>query len=526
MDHFLESSFYSVSGLFALLVFIYFVVKRSGRHGRQSIILPEAGGAWPFIGHMHLLGPNQLTHYTLGTMADKYGPAFTIKLGSHKVVVLSSWEMAKECFLTHDKNFVERPILLASKLLGYNFAMFGFAPYGSYWREIRKIVSLKLLSARRIKMFKGFTISEVQTSLKEVYKLWVESGSNKDGVLVDMKKWFADITYNLIMGMVAGKRYYGGSVNGKEGEAQKFGKTFRKFGFLFGAFLFSDFIPYLKWLDSKAKRDMKKTAQESDDLIDGWLEEHKQRRLVRGEGPEGDEDFMDVMLTILKDAEIAGFDADTITKATSLNLILGGSDSTTVALIWAVSVLLNNRHVLEKAQAELDTVVGKDRLVDESDIKNLVYLQAIVKETLRLYSPSAFIPFRAAIEDCTISPGYNIPAGTRLMVNVWKIHRDERVWSEPNEFKPERFLTTHKDIDLKGQNFEFIPFGSGRRACPGVALGLQSMHLALASLLHCFDITNISNEDVDMTESFGMLNSKATPLQVYLLPRLQPSLYL
>lgn len=215
-----------------------------------------------------------------------------------------------------------------------------------------------------------------------------------------------------------------------------------------------------------------------------------------------------------------------ISSVFSQNLILAGSDSTTVALIWAVSLLLNNRPILEKAQAELDTFVGKDRHVDESDIKNLVYLQAIVKETLRLYSPSPVIPFRAAIEDCTISPGYNIPAGTRLMVNVWKIHRDDRVWSEPNEFKPERFLTTHKDIDLKGQNFEFIPFGSGRRACPGVMLALQSVHLALASLLHCFDITNISDDDVDMTESFGLTNFKATPLQVYLSPRLQPGLYL
>ncbi|KAL1824354.1 hypothetical protein ACET3Z_011132 [Daucus carota] len=527
MDHFLQSSFYSVSGLFALLVFIYFIVKRSGRNGRQSTGLPEAGGAWPFIGHMHLLGPNQLTHYTLGTMADKYGPAFTIKLGSHKVMILSNWEMAKECFLTHDKNFIGRPIVLASKLLGYNLAMFGFAPYSSYWREIRKIVSLELLSVRRIETLKGLRVSEVQTSTREVYKLWVESGSSRIGVLVDMKQWFSNITHNLIMGMVAGKRYYGGSANGKEGEAQKFEKMVRKFGFLFGAFLFSDFIPSLKWLDSKAhKRDMKRTAQELDDFIQGWLEEHKQRRLLRGEGPEENEDFMDVMLTILKDAGIAGFDADTINKATSLNLILAGSDSTTVALIWAVSLLLNNRCMLERAQAELDTFVGKDRHVDESDIKNLVYLQAIVKETLRLYSPSPIIPLRAAIEDCTISPGYNIPAGTRLMVNVWKIHRDERVWSEPNKFKPERFLTAHKDIDLKGHNFEFIPFGSGRRACPGVALALQSVHLALASLLHCFDITNISDEDVDLTESFGLTNFKATPLQVYLLPRLQPSLYL
>ncbi|XP_017242879.1 cytochrome P450 CYP82D47-like [Daucus carota subsp. sativus] len=527
MDPFLHSPFYLISSLFAFLVFIFFVVKRHSTYGRQGIVLPEAGGAWPFIGHMHLLGPNQLTHYTLGTMADKYGPAFTIKLGSHKVMVLSNWEMAKECFHTHDKNFAEKPAVLASNLLGYNSAMFAIAPYGSYWRKIRKIVSLELLSVRRIEMLKGLRVSEVQTSIREVYKLWVESGSNRHGVLVDMKQLFANITHNLIMAMVAGKRYYGGRANGKEGEAQKFEKMMRKFGYLFGVFLFSDSIPFLKWLDSRAhKRDMKRTAQELDDFIQGWLEEHKQKRLVRGEGPEGDEDFMDVMLTILNDVEIAGFNADTINKATSLNLILAGSDSTTVALIWAVCLLLNNRHILDKAQAELDNIVGKDRHVDESDIKNLVYLQAIVKETLRLCPPSPVIPLRSAINDCIIKPGYNISAGTRVMVNIWKIHRDASVWSEPNEYKPDRFLTTHKDIDVKGRNFELIPFGSGRRSCPGSALALQSLHLALASFIHCFDMTNISSEDVDMTESFGLTNFKATPLQVFLLPRLQPGLYL
>ncbi|KAF1002539.1 hypothetical protein AG4045_019612, partial [Apium graveolens] len=263
-------------------------------------------------------------------MADKYGPAFSVKLGSHKAVVLSNWEMAKECFLTHDRNFIERPIVLASKLLGYNLAMFAFSPYGSYWREIRKIVALELLSARRIEMLKGLRISEVQTMIREVYKLWVESGSNGDGVLVDMKELFGNMTHNLVMAMVAGKRYFGSSGNGKDGEAQKFEKMTRKLVHLFMVFLVSDFIPFLKWLDSKAhKREMKRTAKEFDAFIQVWLEEHKQKRLLKGKGAQGDEDFMDVMISILRDAEIAGFDADTITKATSLSLILAGSDAPT-----------------------------------------------------------------------------------------------------------------------------------------------------------------------------------------------------
>jgi cytochrome P450 len=206
------------------------------------------------------------------------------------------------------------------------------------------------------------------------------------------------------------------------------------------------------------------------------------------------------------------------------NLILSGSDSTMVTLTWTLSLLLNNSHVLQKAYDELDIHISKDRHVDESDITNLVYLQAIVKETLRLYPPGPVIP-RAAMEDCTLSAGYHIPADTRLMVNVWKIHRDEHLWPNPHKFQPERFLTSHKDIDVRGQNFELIPFGSGRRSCPGISLALQVVHLTLASLLHSFEIAKPSNEDVDMTESTGLTNLKATPLDVLLTPRLNSELY-
>lgn len=196
-----------------------------------------------------------------------------------------------------------------------------------------------------------------------------------------------------------------------------------------------------------------------------------------------------------------------------------------VTLTWALSLLLNNPDKLKKAKDELHIHISQDRNVDESDLKNLVYLQAIVKETLRLYPASPVIGLRAAIEDCTLSTGYRIPAGTRLMVNAWKIHRDKRVWPDPEKFQPERFLTSHKNTDLKGQNFELIPFGSGRRACPGISLALQVVQYSLASILHSFEVGKVSSEDVDMTESSGLTNLKATPLEVLLIPCLNYELY-
>uniref|UniRef100_A0A2C9VX06 Cytochrome P450 n=1 Tax=Manihot esculenta TaxID=3983 RepID=A0A2C9VX06_MANES len=187
-------------------------------------------------------------------------------------------------------------------------------------------------------------------------------------------------------------------------------------------------------------------------------------------------------------------------------LILGASDTTT------------------KAQQELDSVVGRERQVNESDMKDLVYLQAIIKEIFRLYPAAPLSVQHESIEDCSVG-GYHIPSGTRLIVNLSKLHRDSRVWLNPSEFKPERFLTTHKDIDFKGQNFELIPFGSGRRMCPGVSFASQVVNLILATLLHSFEIETPSGQPVDMSESAGLTNLKATPLDVLLMTCLPPPLY-
>ncbi|KAK7410003.1 hypothetical protein VNO78_00460 [Psophocarpus tetragonolobus] len=197
----------------------------------------------------------------------------------------------------------------------------------------------------------------------------------------------------------------------------------------------------------------------------------------------------------------------------------GGTDTTSVTMIWALSLLLNNQHVLKKVQDELDEHVGRERLVNESDIDKLVYLQAVVKETLRLYAAAPLSGPREFTKDCTLG-GYHVQAGTRFIFNIWKLHRDSNVWSNPLEFQPERFFTTHKGVDVKGQHFELLPFGGGRRSCPGMQFGLQMTHLALASFLQAFEVTTLSNTQVDMSATFGLTIIKTTPLEVLVKPRL------
>jgi len=197
--------------------------------------------------------------------------------------------------------------------------------------------------------------------------------------------------------------------------------------------------------------------------------------------------------------------------------MVGAADTSSTLLTWTICLILRNPLILEKIKNELDNHVGKEKCVSESDISKLIYLQTIVKETLRLYPPAPLSGLREFTENCILS-GYNIEKGTCLITNIWKIHTDNNVWEDPLEFKPERFLTTHKDVDVRGHHFELLPFGGGRRMCPGVSFGLKMVHFTLATFLHSFEILSPSSDPIDMTEIFGLTNTKATPLEILIKP--------
>ncbi|KAF8402134.1 hypothetical protein HHK36_013086 [Tetracentron sinense] len=505
----------AIGGVAALIVLYYYLWRvRTLSHKSKGVRAPELPGAWPFLGHLHLLGGKDTVARTLGTLADKYGPAFTLRLGMHRGMVVSSWELIKECLTTNDTVFSSRPNSAAGKYLAYDYALFGFASYGPYWRDMRKMSTVELLSNRRLEKLKQVRTTEVDTCIKKLYSLCAknnEASSSSSSIM--MNEWFEQLTFNVITMMVAGKRYFGNIDAENESEALRFRRAIRKFMYLSGVFVVSDVIPYLEWMDLQGYvSSMKRTAEELDSLISGWLEEHIRKR--DSSESKGEQDFIDTMLSVLSQNTMpSNPKRDTIIKATALNLIVAGSDSTSLTLTWALSLLLNNDKVLKRAQEELDVYIGKDRFVEESDIRNLVYLQAIVKETLRLYPAGPLLVPREAIEDCHVG-GYYVPKGTRLFVNIWKLHRDPSVWSDPCEFKPERFLTKHADLDTKGLHFEYIPFSSGRRSCPGMTFGLQVLHLTLARLLHEFNLTTPSNAPMDMTEGLGLTLPKATPVEL------------
>ncbi|KAF7825839.1 cytochrome P450 82C4-like [Senna tora] len=480
MDYSLPLSFFSslsypiittiLSLLLPLLLYILWKIKKNSSNSNPNIKgmrAPELPGALPLIGHLHLLGAQVPIAHIFASWADKYGPIFTLRLGAYPALVVSTQEAIKECFTTNDKILATRPKSSHGVYFGYNFAGLGFASDGPYWRKLRKLVMLELLSPRRVESFKHVHESETSTFIKELY-LYLEG--NGFGIIL-INEWFERLTFNVLTKMISGKKYFGNLQDVKD---DQIGKLIKNFMHISGELVPSDLIPFLGWLkyEGRVLKSMKRIAKDLDELVTSWIEEHDVKRCENEVSDDEKQDFMDFMVSVIEeDDDTLGHSRDNIIKANVLNLILAGVDTTSINMTWMLSILLNNKHALKRAQEEIDVHVGKQRWVQTSDIKNLTYLEAIAKETLRLYPPAPHMVPHEASQDCTIS-GYLVPKGTIVVANVWKLHRDPSIWSQPERFEPERFISS-SDNNNNSNSFEYLPFGYGRRACPGSALAMQ-----------------------------------------------------
>ncbi|KAL2330718.1 hypothetical protein Fmac_018299 [Flemingia macrophylla] len=301
-------------GILSLTLFCLFLYHPFKSGGTKEA--PRVAGAWPILGHLPLLSGSQTPHRVLGALANKYGPIFTIKLGTKKALVISNWEIAKECFTTNDMAVSSRPKLLAVEHMGYN-AMFGFAPYGPYWRELRRIITLKILTSHRVMQLQHVRASEVQNSIKELFDVWCREKNESGYALVDLKKWFSHLLFNMVLRMIVGKRCFGAATADHE-KAQRCIKAVREFMRLLGVFLIGDVIPCLKWFDFGGyEKAMKENGKELDSVLTDWLEERRQSKAL-GDNVDGTQDFMDEMISLLDGKIIDGIDGDTMIKATIL----------------------------------------------------------------------------------------------------------------------------------------------------------------------------------------------------------------
>lgn len=343
----------------------------------------------------------------------------------------------------------------------------------------------------------------------------------KQGAAVDLGAEMTRMTNNVTSRMAVSRR-----CSGTDGEAEEAIRLVMETTELLGKFNLSDYLWFCKNLDLQgyAKR-LTNLHQRFDGLIERIMrekEENRRRKLGENERVLK-EDLLDILMDISEDGSAEVRLTRNNVKALIRDIFTGGTDNTSLAVQWAMAELINNPLSMEKARAELDKVVGNGRVVDETDIPKLPYLKAVILETLRLHPPTPLIP-RESHEDCKVD-GFDIPAKTRLFINVWAIGRDPKHWPSSEKFMPERFLSEEVEngdvgVDIRGQHFHLIPFGSGRRGCPALKAALLVVHSALAALIQCFEWKVAGGGYmVDMNEKPGLTLQRATPLMCLLVDR-------
>ncbi|KAK1427463.1 hypothetical protein QVD17_16149 [Tagetes erecta] len=463
--------------------------------------LPPSPPSIPIIGHLHLL--NGHVHRVLQHLSSKYGPVMSLRFGSRPVLVITSPSAAEECFTKNDIVLANRPFLLSGKYLDYNHTTIGAAPYGQLWRDLRRIMTLELFSTTRLKSYSAVREDEVRSLIKNLYQESFQD-SFQDFAKVEMRSRIQGLSYNIVMKIVANKRFYGAGIEDVV-EAGEFRDTIREVFEVSGASNPGDFIPFLRWIDYKGyEKRLLKLQKKTDTFSQNLIDEIRTKRGDSSSERENNKTFIDVMLS-LQESEPEYYTDDVI-KGNILTLLQAGTDTSSVTIEWAMALLLNHPIVLERARTELDNHIGHQRLVQETDLANLPYIQCIVNETLRLFPAAPLLVPHEPSQDCTIG-GFHVARGTMVLVNAWAIHRDPMVWDEPLCFKPERFEKFGNDA------YHFVPFGMGRRQCPGSGLANRIVGLALASFIQCFEWERVGEELVDLSEGKGLTTPKNEPLE-------------
>ncbi|KAL0331456.1 UNVERIFIED_CONTAM: Flavonoid 3'-monooxygenase [Sesamum angustifolium] len=462
----------------ALVAFLYRTLYR--QQPKRS--LPPGPKPRPIIGKLNLVG--SIPHQSLHFLSQKYGEIMQLKFGTLPVVVASSPEMAKQFLRVHDAVFASRPALSAAKYTSYNYSDLTWAPYGPYWRQTRKIFSMHVFNAKKLESFERIRVEEGRNFLSHLRSL--------SGQPVVLRDHLSRFSVSNMSRMVFSNKYFDTESEDEKAimNVDELRGMLDEWLFLGGVFNIGDWTPWLSCHDLQGyvKR-MKALSKKLDRFYSFVLDDHLTRKAPGAEFIP--EDVLDSLLQLAEDSNH--------------------------------EIKLTGEHVKALAQAkeELDRVIGRDRWVEEKDHSQLPYIDAIIMESMRLHPLATLLAPHYAM-DCKVA-GYDVAKGTTVIINAWSLGRDPNSWDSPLEFLPERFL--NKDIDITGSNFAMLPFGSGRRRCPGYGLGLKIVRTTLANLLHGFELKLIEGmkpEDVSLEEAYALTIHPKEPLTIVMEPR--PSL--
>ncbi|KZV15982.1 hypothetical protein F511_14348 [Dorcoceras hygrometricum] len=477
----------------------------SKTQARQKTDLRGPSGL-PVLGLAPVLA-NSLAHRILCEVSQALKASYLMcfSVGFTRFIVSSNPKSAKE--ILNSSAFADRPVKESAYELLFHKAM-GFAPYGEYWRNLRRISGTHLFCPRRISCFGEFRES---IGLRMVEEMELQMERNGE---IRVKNVLHSGSLNNVMMSVFGKMY---DFNGENGDTMELKELVREGYELLGIFNWSDHFPFLGWLDLQGvRRRSQELVCRVNTFVGNIIKEHRIKRAGKTWqiSDENSHDFVDVLLDLEKENRLT----DSEMVAVLWEMIFRGTDTVAILLEWILARMTLHPEIQGRAQLEIDAVIGPNQAVTDSDLPNLPYTQAIVKETLRMHPPGPLLSWaRLAIHDTFVGPHF-VPAGTTAMVNMWAITHDPKIWPEPEKFHPERFLEV--DVSIMGCDLRLAPFGAGRRVCPGKTLGLATVHLWLAQLLHKFRWSHSDKHGVDLSECLKLSMEMKRPLVCKAFPRI------
>nr|QWK52361.1 cytochrome P450 71A26-2 [Isatis tinctoria] len=466
-----------------IFITILFLAKRT------KCNTPSSPPRLPLIGNLHQLGHHP--HRSLCFLSHRYGPVMLLHFGSVPVLVVSSAEAARDVLNTHDRVFASRPRSKIFEKLLYNGRDVALAPYGEYWRQMKSVCVLHLLSNKMVRSFRDVREEEISLMMEKIRK--------SSPLRVNLSELLTTLTNDVICRVALGRKY---------GRETDFKVLMERFTRLLGVFTIGTYVPWLAWIDwiRGVDRQLENVRNDLDEFFERVVQDHED-----GDGDRAD--FVDVLLAIQRERR-AGFDIERVSiKAIVLDVFVGGTDTSYTLMEWAMTELLRHPECLNRLQEEVRTICKGKSSVSEEDIQDMNYLKAVVKETLRLHPPLPLMVPHESTHDVRFRD-YHIPAGTQVMINAWAIGREAATWGhDAEEFRPERHLDT--SVDYRGQDFELIPFGAGRRICPGISFAVVLNEVVLATLVHQFDWrfpVESTEDQTDVPESTGISIHRLFPL--------------
>ncbi|CAO2177468.1 unnamed protein product [Urochloa humidicola] len=456
--------------------------------------LPSPPSRLPVIGHLHLVG--SLPHVSLRDLAAKHGRdgLMLLRLGAVPTLVVSSASAAQAVLRTHDHVFASRPYSAISDILFYGSSDIVFSPYGEHWRQVRKIATTHLLTNKKVRSYRHAREQETMLVLAKIHDAAMVHTA------VDLTELLGAFSNDIICHAVSGKLFK------EEGHNKLFRELVKINSTLLGGFNAEDYYPVLAKLDiikrmlcAKAHR----VNRRWDELLNKLIDSHASRPVSERNGEESD--FIDVLLSVQHEYNLT---RDHI-KAQLVVMLEAGTDTSFIVLEYVMVELMRNPRVMTKLQNEVRMAIPKGKeIVTEDDLNGLTYLKAIIKETLRLHASAPLLIPHLSMADCDIE-GCTIPSGTRVLINIWALARDPSYWESPEEFMPERFMEggSAATMDFKGNDFPYLPFGSGRRMCPGINFSMGMIEGMVTNLVYHYNwelAPELAEKGIDMTESFGV----------------------